>query len=273
MLELFKKYKQNNQISEAILIGRNLFNKNPNNKEIFSEYFELLCLLGEKLPNIDERKEFINQAEITLAFYIENVDLTEEIIKEIESFNKKLEEMKEIIEKLEEEEYMKYKTNIQTVNNNFLKELFDIKDMLIKSQEEKEFQEKLLEISEMDQNINKDFLTVEQSKYYDILNKAFTEEINKKMKEFEDKKNSSYNKKAVDSFEKAFKLFKENEEKYKNETQLRSLVIGTLFAYDVSKLTNETLIYYNYIYSYIFNKLSDEGKLALTKFSIKSEKN
>lgn len=88
----------------------------------------------------------------------------------------------------------------------------------------------------------------------------------------EHKSNIAYNKKAVESYDKAFKMFKNNEGKYKNQTQLFSLVSSTLFAYDVARLFNETLIYYNHIYSYIFGKLDDDGKLALTRFSIECER-
>ena len=92
------------------------------------------------------------------------------------------------------------------------------------------------------------------------------------MRELEYKKNVAYNKQAADSFAKAFNQFRNNESKYKNQTQLFSLVSTTLFAYDASRLFNETLIYYNHVYSYIFSKLDDDGKLALTRFSIECER-
>lgn len=42
--------------------------------------------------------------------------------------------------------------------------------------------------------------------------------------------------------------------------------------YDAGRLFNETLIFYNHVYSYIFNKLDDNGKLELTKYSIECER-
>jgi hypothetical protein len=45
-----------------------------------------------------------------------------------------------------------------------------------------------------------------------------------------------------------------------------------LFSYDASRLTNETLIYYNHVYNYILSKLNDEEKLTMTKLSIIAEK-
>lgn len=92
------------------------------------------------------------------------------------------------------------------------------------------------------------------------------------MREMEYKNNIAYNKKAAEAYDKAFKLFKGNESNYKNQTQLFNLVSSTLFAYDAAKLFNETLIYYNHVYSYVFGKLDDDGKFALTRFSIECER-
>lgn len=59
---------------------------------------------------------------------------------------------------------------------------------------------------------------------------------------------------------------------YEEKSQLLGLVSTTLFAYDAGRLFNETLIFYNHVYSYIFNKLDDNGKLELTKYSIECER-
>lgn len=50
MLSLFEKYKNDGKITEALLVGRNLFNRNSGDEIIFSAYFEYLCTLAETLP-------------------------------------------------------------------------------------------------------------------------------------------------------------------------------------------------------------------------------
>ena len=92
------------------------------------------------------------------------------------------------------------------------------------------------------------------------------------MRQLEYKDNIDYNKKAVNAYNSAFTSFKNNESRYKDKSQLFSLVSTTLFAYDAGRLFNETLIFYNHVYSYIFNKLDDNGKLELTKYSIECER-
>lgn len=76
----------------------------------------------------------------------------------------------------------------------------------------------------------------------------------------------------IDAYNSAFTSFKNNESRYKDKSQLFGLVSTTLFAYDAGRLFNETLIFYNHVYAYIFNKLDDNGKLELTKYSIECER-
>ena len=75
MLTLFNKYKNAGNISEAVLIGRNMLNRDPANQEVFSLYYDFLCLQAESVPSIDEKRDFAGQANIALAFFSENVNL------------------------------------------------------------------------------------------------------------------------------------------------------------------------------------------------------
>lgn len=124
----------------------------------------------------------------------------------------------------------------------------------------------------VDAEIDHDNLTSEQKTHYDQLNKSCTDTISAKMRQLEYKDNIDYNKKAVNAYNSAFTSFKNNESRYKDKSQLLGLVSTTLFAYDAGRLFNETLIFYNHVYSYIFNKLDDNGKLELTKYSIECER-
>ena len=97
--------------------------------------------------------------------------------------------------------------------------------------------------------------------------KSFADQANLVLSFYEEN-----NKKAVNAYNSAFTSFKNNESRYKDKSQLFSLVSTTLFTYDAGRLFNETLIFYNHVYSYIFNKLDDNGKLELTKYSIECER-
>lgn len=272
MINLFNEYKNSGKITETLLIGRNMLNKNPTNNEMFRAYMDFLLYLADKLPLLTDRRNFIGQANITLAFYEENADLSPIILKEIADYKVRIEAISCSIQILEDNQEHAAYENIKAQNNKQIKSLYTLKLQLENVKSQKEFDSVLQKISELDASIEHDYLTDEQKTHYDQLNKSCSECISTKMRELEHNKNVAYNKQAVVSYDSAFRQFKENEVKYKNQTQLFTLVSKTLFAYDASRLFNETLIYYNHVYSYIFSKLDDDGKFALTKFSIECER-
>lgn len=272
MLTLFHQYKDSNRITEAVLVGRNLFNRNHSREDIFTEYFDLLCSLAENLPSLVERKEFAGQASVALAFFSENAEISEEIVAHIHACEQRLDTISAAIAEVERELAEDRTAQIRAHNNTCIKELYDLKNSLQSVSAQDQLDKVLLQISETDQRIGKASLTPEQTTHYDALSKSCTELISEKMRELEYKRNIAYNKRAVNAYDEAFQKFRSDETKYKNQTQLFGLVSSTLFAYDAARLFQETLVYYNHIYSYIFNKLDDNGKLALTRFSIECER-
>ena len=164
------------------------------------------------------------------------------------------------------------KRAIEATNTTQIKKLYTIKQKLENAKTHAEFDKLLQEISAVDAEIDHDNLTSEQKTHYDQLNKSCTDTISAKMRQLEYKDNIDYNKKAVNAYNSAFTSFKNNESRYKDKSQLFGLVSTTLFAYDAGRLFNETLIFYNHVYSYIFSKLDDNGKLELTRYSIECER-
>ena len=272
MNPMFNEYKDAGKIQEALLIGRNMVNKAPGDSECVNAYLDFLLMLAEILPRTDERKSFADQANLVLSFYEENADLTDDIINNIHVYHNRLGAVVTDIAQLEQEEYEKQKRAIEATNTTQIKKLYTIKQKLENAKTHAEFDKLLQEISAVDAEIDHDNLTSEQKTHYDQLNKSCTDTISAKMRQLEYKDNIDYNKKAVNAYNSAFTSFKNNESRYKDKSQLLGLVSTTLFAYDAGRLFNETLIFYNHVYSYIFNKLDDNGKLELTKYSIECER-
>lgn len=272
MNPMFNEYKDAGKIQEALLIGRNMVNKAPGDSECVNTYLDFLLMLAEKLPRTDERKSFADQANLVLSFYEENADLTDDIINDIHVYHNRLGAVVTDIAQLEQEEYEKQKRAIEATNTTQIKKLYTIKQKLENAKTHAEFDKLLQEISAVDAEIDHDNLTSEQKTHYDQLNKSCTDTISAKMRQLEYKDNIDYNKKAVNAYNSAFTSFKNNESRYKDKSQLFGLVSTTLFAYDAGRLFNETLIFYNHVYSYIFSKLDDNGKLELTRYSIECER-
>ena len=272
MLTLFQTYKDSGKISEALLVGRNAFNCDPGNGDVFEAYFSYLCTLAETLPSVDDQVRFADQANVALAFYAENAVMTDDVVTAILSYQARLDEIYRSINELQQEKANQERQEDERHNTQCIKKLYALKGELQAATTQAEFDSVLAKIGQADSELIKDVLTAEQSDAYDALTKEHTELISAKIREMEYKRNVAYNKQAVESFAKAFGQFRSNEGLYKNQTQLFALVSKTLFAYDASRLFNETLIYYNHVYSYIFSKLDDDGKLALTRYSIECER-
>ena len=272
MISLFNEYKNSGRITEALMIGRNMVNKSPDNLEYIDIYTDLLFSLAEKLPSINERKIFIDQLNVAITFFEENTKLTKDIINRIMLYREHLNKIILEIERLENKKIKEELAEIEIKNTKNIEELYKIRENFKSIKTQEEFDIILEKIATIDLNINHDYMTSEQKKHYNQLNKECTENISAKIHELEYIKNIVYNKNAVNAYNIAFQKFKIDENKYKNQTQLFQLVSSTLFAYEASRLFNETLIFYSHVYSFIFSKLDDEGKFFLTKYSIECQK-
>ena len=168
---LFQEYKEAGKITEALLIGRNMVNKNPGDDESVSAYIDLLLSLAEKLPSLNERKSFIGQANVTLSFYEENAELTPEIIDRIATYRDR---MGEIAVLIDDEENVRVNDNLRQIKNangNLIKRLYTTKQKIAGSKTKEDFDENLKEISLIDAKIEHDYLDEEQTAFYDQLNR------------------------------------------------------------------------------------------------------
>lgn len=272
MISLFKEYKDKGQIEEALLIGRNMISKEPSNYEYLSQFLDLLFNLAESLDLLEDKIAFVTQADIALTFFEENAELSIEIINNILAYRLKINNLKAVIAETEKMQNDAKAAAIEEENDKQILNLYNMNKRIKETDKEEEFERVLKEIRVIDSKIQHDQLTDKQTEHYDYLNRECTESISNKMREFEYQKNVVYNQKAVSAFETAYRKFKLDETFYKDQSQLFMLTSSTLFAFDAARLFNETLIYYNHVYSYIFNKLDEDGKFALTKFAVECEK-
>ena len=83
-----------------------------------------------------------------------------------------------------------------------------------------------------------------------------------------------YNKKAIRSLDEVFKIFTNDEKKkmYKSESTLKNLMVSKFFVYDTSKLFNESLVFYNHVYSLVFQAVDNNLKYKLTEWAVNTSK-
>ena len=266
MKELFLKYKSESKISEALLVGQNLFNKNGADKECFEMYFALLIELAAKSENYAYGERYLQQATAALTYFAENVDIDEQTVDYIKEKEAELDDIFSILNsRAEERKKEALKAKIKD-NDDSLSLIKKVADKLQSIDDKNDFDNSLVQIEKIDSSIDRDHLVERQQKEYDALTRMCSDIVSKKLKEFEKKSNVEYNIKAIEAYEKVFKMFKDGETGSKHKAALKEF-----FAFDASRLFNETLIYYNHVYGYILSKLNDDEKLTLTKYAILSE--
>lgn len=273
-IELFLSLSQNDSTKkDAYLVGKNLFNQRPSSEDIFNSYFNFLCKLASYPITIDERKFYTNEADIALAYFTENVIISENTLQVLKESKAQLESIISDIISVETTMVQDTLKEIQSKNSIELSNLVDLKGRLFFTSNKADFDSILYSVQQSENNINKMHLTQEQNELYDTLTAEYSSIVNDKLVELERIENVEYNKSAIKAFKKVFDLFQSKELMYKeNQSQLYALVSENLFGYHAARLFNETLIYYNHVYSFIFNKLDDDGKYRLTQFSIDCEK-
>ena len=271
-MELFKNLQENN-IWDAQIVGKNLFCKNPADSYILSEYFDFCIKVANYPIDIETRNFFINEAELSLTIFTEKANIDETNLKFIQKKRSILVSTSTEINNIVIENEKNLLTECKSINNDALTALSRLKGRIASATNQTEFENILSEMSIYENKIDKEILTDTQTALYNNLTREFSTLVSKKMADFAYNKDIRYNKDAATAFKKAFDLFKNNESKYKeSDDQLYELVAKYLFAYDAKRLFNETLVYYNHVYTFIFNKLDDDGKYRFTQFSFDTPK-
>jgi hypothetical protein len=273
MLDKLDKLEKERGIWDTHIVAKNEYNRDLANQETFKNYIDFCLKVSQYPMELNDREFFLSEAKTALTFFAENAVMNEAILDLIILYREKIvntaKELRDIENKRETERCKK----IEKGNNDIFAELSKLKGDVFSSKNQEIFNQYLIEINQKERNLDKGMLTDEQNRLYNTLTKDFSEQISSKMQQFARQENVAYNKKATEDFKQVFDEFMESENKYINsDTELFALVNKRLFAYDASRLFNETLIYYNHVYSYLFSKLDDNGKYRLTQYSIEAEK-
>lgn len=266
MLELFYEYSSKGKVKQALLVGHNLFNRNTSDKRIFEAFFDYLLYLAKE-KQVANGEEFLRQATGALALFSEAVKMDKEVVEFVLEKEEQLNKV--ITETIAEED--KEKKRLKAQEKQYYDEAMILIERLLKDisqcKDEGLFNKKLHNLGEVDKSIRKDRLSSVQENKYIELTKKSSEIVSGRMAAFEKIKNREYNIKAIEAYEKVFNMFKYGRVSDNHKEDLRGL-----FMFEPSRLYNETLVYYNYVYSYVLGKLSDEEKFLMTEYAIRCEK-
>lgn len=266
MLELFYEYSNAGKIKQALLVGQNYVNQNAGDKQIFEVYFDYLLSLA-KDGEIGRAQSFLHQSAAALTFFAENVKMEKEVVEFIMKKEEELNEVSDFLLEREQELKREKIKNEVIYNDDALSLLKQLLEKITKCENEYDFNVLVNDLGRIDQSINRERLSSSQEKKYVELTKKTSEVVSARMSYFDRIKNRDYNIKAIEAYEKVFNMFKSGEVVANHKDALKSL-----FVFDTSRLSNETLVYYNHVYNYILGKLSDEDKFIMTKYAIMCEK-
>lgn len=274
MADLFERLINEQNYWDAQIVGKNLFCRNSNDFSVFSRYFDFCIMVANFPVEFETRAFFLNEAELSLTIFSEKAEVTTDVLNVITDKRKILTETAHEIS-VAQEEHSKFEVKVFEENNDkILQNLAKLEGKLKLVTKQEELDAVLEDMSAYEKALSKDSFTPEQNQEYTLLTKDFSALVSEAMETISVELDKEYNKRAVSSFKKAFDLFKADEDKFKkHDSALYELVSSYLFAFDAKRLYSESLVYYNHIYTYIFNKLDDEGKFRFTQFSFDVPKN
>lgn len=271
MNDLFEKLKSENMF-DAYLVIKNQLNNDIANKEVFEKFINTGIILSGYDVEFDYRRQIASEMLSALNMFAESTYIDEEILNFIKTTQGRI---SECFKKIDDDENA-FMQNIlhekENANREILEKLMYVREKLEKSAKQKDFDDLLSSVSDIESQFDKDAFTPEQEKSYESLTKAFSKTISEKMEKLNRDELLEYNKEAVKQFKEVFDTFKNNKSEYKQRHNLKNLLTTKFFVYDTSKLFNETLIYYNNVYNMIFQEISDELKFAVTEWALSTAK-
>ena len=265
--EFFNLYLKND-IMTAQVIAKNLFCKVPSDIKLFNSYFSFCTGVIDKKTDctLEECQYFLAEAELALRIFSEKCEITKMSLKVIDKCNETIQKKIDIINELINEQQKKQELEATKLNNQFFNDLCRKIHQLYSCYSDKLAEE----IASLDNKLNKELFSKDQIKQYKIQSERLSGIVARRIRE----QNVSYNKIALESYEDALKKFISDSayKKEKERGRLQWLLKDKLFDYKQEILFPETLVYYNYVYSYIFSKLDNEGKKFMTKCAIENKK-
>ncbi|NMI05789.1 hypothetical protein HF638_17575 [Paenibacillus sp. SZ31] len=270
---LFEEKVASNEIWDAHTIIKNLYNRNVGDTDLFQRYFNFCCMVAGWDIELDTRNYFLDEASTALIVHAENTTIDAKQLAVIKACREGLDIIRGELSAIQNALVQKYARETQAKNNATLKDLAELKGELSRASNQEAFDRVLLTLTEIENQLVKEELTEDQNSLYDRMTKEYSALISDKLTKLAIASNTEYNRNAVKEFKFVFDSFQKNESMYTRSIEkLDILVSSRLFAFDPARLFNETLVYYNHIYSYIFCKLDEDGKFRLTQISIDKEK-
>lgn len=254
---------------KALLLAKNSFCKESSIESNFKKYFDILLKHENSASNTGVKLSLLEQADAALAIFCEKANLNEDVIKFIDECQKKLQERFKKLDELEKKQKEEDIASVVKFNEKILKELVKLKTTMSNVSSQSPFDYCLNKLAELDGSIDKDSLTEDQQNRYNELTSDFSKVVSGRVNYLNAIRERQYNSEALREIHTVYFRYKNDEKRYKVFNEDTKDLVSRLFNFNSSRLTTEVQIFYNHVYSYIFSKLNDEEKFALTEMSLR----
>lgn len=272
MTELITKLQDEGNFLDAYLVAKNALSRNNGSIDAFNQFIEIALKIASYDIVFDERKQYVAEANAALDIFSESVEIDESVISLIKATRNRINEtMQEIL--ISEKAYMEEVAHkVQDENTQHLNKLVEIYNEIKLAKTQEEFEIALSHVTEVENLLNKDAFSPEQEASYEKLTQQFSQAISSQMDIINKNALFDYNKRAISCFNDVLVEYKKEPSKYKDESTLKALMTTKFFAFDTSKLFNESLVFYNHVYSLVFQEASDHLKYKLTEWALNTVK-
>lgn len=272
MSELVKKLQEEGRFTDAYIVAKNALSKDIGNADLFQNFIDMALEIAMYDIIFDERKQYVSDANSALALFAENVDMSEAALAMIKQAKARVTETFLAVCQEEEVYFAQQAGSVREKNTELLNQLVDIYNRIKSAKDQSQFEKILSEVSQVEAQLAKEVFSADQQTSYEMLSKSFSQAISEKMEELNRNELLDYNKRAVSCFNDVLQAFKRDSGKYKNESNLKALMTSKFFVFDSSKLFNETLVFYNHVYSVVFQDVNDTLKFKLTEWALRTDK-
>lgn len=266
MIAKMRDYACKGDFREALIIGQNLFAKNSGNPEIFEAYTGVLESVLETEDTSNGKMRYFQQLSAALTIFSETVNMDDSRVAFIMTQEDRLGRLFDGIQQLQKQEERDFVKQKIMANDGILSKLSGATERLKTAADRTAFDTVLQQIQQYDSGIDKDYLMDRQREIYQSVTKQCSKIVDIRLRAFQRSADAEYNEQALAAYERVYQYFKTGKVPIDHKD-----VISGLFRFDASRLFNETLTYYQYVYAYVLNTLDDDGKFRLTKAAIHSE--
>lgn len=271
-IKLFHDLYSKQQIKDAQLVGKNLFCNRPADTEIFCMYFDFCIEQAENQKDTNSGLYYLNEADFALALFIERCEILEDTLVLIDDKRKKISDTDQTIRSWEHENEEDFASQINANNDVLISKLEKLADKIQNTTNQDEFDIVIAEVSDSENSLQKESFTEQQNEKYNAISKRYSKLVSAKMRELQWQNDKDYNLQAAESIKRVYDSFKNDEKKYKKDMFEFRILINDLCRFDNARLFSETIMYYNFVYSYIFNAMDEQMKLKMTEYAINNNK-